>query len=666
MKKTIAILTLILGCGIISAQNYDLGKVSIDEVTNNTYAQDTSASAVILYKHRNTYFDHAHPDGWVIVTEVHKRIKILNKDGLDYATETIPLYKSSKAKERVSGIKGYTHNDVGGKVKSEKLKKSAIFNTKRSDNWNETSFTMPNVKVGSVVEWTYKVTSPYYKIDDLVIQEDIPTKHYFGKIETLNYFNFKRIAKGGDSVSPKEYAEPRTLTVMWEQDTNGALTQATRSSTIQTTEYVHEYQLRDIPGLKDEPYVDNIENYRFVINYELMSVKFPNGPLRQYSTTWDEVVKTINKSDDFGDQLKKTKYFRDDLASLVDKSEGAQVTLEKVFNYVRDNMTWDGKYSKYTKKGVQKAYKERTGNVSEINIMLVAMLRESGIEANPVLVSTRKHGIPAFPTIEGFNYVIACASINGQDILMDATEKNALPGLIPERAINWEGTLVTPDDRFRKIRLYPDKASQRNTLLSVEISDDGSIIGTQSNSFTMLNAFEYRNNFKDVNQNSYMEALLNTYQLDDVTELKVDNVDDFEKNIKESFSFEQDEGAQVIGGEIYFSPLFYLAIEENPFKLEDRQFPINYSYPRLQRRIVNIKIPEGYTVSSLPKPIKINLPENLGSFLFNITEVEGGISVRSDFKINSAVIPSYGYGELKEFYDQRVKKEAEKVVLTRM
>jgi len=52
----------------------------------------------------------------------------------------------------------------------------------------------------------------------------------------------------------------------------------------------------------------------------------------------------------------------------------------------------------------------------------------------------------------------------------------------------------------------------------------------------------------------------------------------------------------------------------------------------------------------------------MGSFLFNISEVKGGVNVLSTFKINSAIIPAYKYLELKEFYNQRVLKEAEKIV----
>jgi hypothetical protein len=453
--------------------------------------------------------------------------------------------------------------------------------------------------------------------------------------------------------------------VSYEQSTNRALTQATKTSTIQTTENVAEYNLRDLPALKEEPYVDNIDNYRFLITYELKSVQFPNSGLKEYSTTWDEVIKTINKSDNFGKQLVKTKFLKEDVLRIKSMGTGLIEITNNTFDFVKNKMNWDGYYGKYTNEGIEKAYKESTGNVSEINLLLVTMLRESGVKANPVLVSTRKNGVPIFPTLEGFNYVIACAEIGGEDILLDATEKLITPGELPKRALNWEGTLVLEDGRSRKINLYPKKLSQGNTIMNVTINEDGSLLGKQRSSFTNLEALKYRKNYKKYTKDEYVEEIINTYAFDDVVDFEVKNIEELNKPIMETYSFEFDEGVDVIGNEIYISPLFFLKMAANPFKLEERNYPVNFVYPQSRKKIINIKTPVGYKATSLPEPIKMSLPDGMGSFMFNITEIEGGLNVISSFKINTAIIPAYKYLELKEFYNQRVMKEAEKVVLTK-
>ena len=91
-----------------------------------------------------------------------------------------------------------------------------------------------------------------------------------------------------------------------------------------------------------------------------------------------------------------------------------------IFQYVKSKMNWDGYTGVGCSQGVRKAYKEGTGNVAEINLMLIAMFKYAGLNANPILVSTRSHGIPLFPTRNGFNYVVAGLEIQNDLILFDA------------------------------------------------------------------------------------------------------------------------------------------------------------------------------------------------------------------------------------------------------
>lgn len=680
MKNIITIVIAILSFGNLSAQDYEFGKVSIDEVENNVYEKDTSASAVVLYKNRKTYFNYVHPDGWVVINEIHKRVKILNKDGFDYATEKLRIYKNGGDKERMSSIKGLTYNIENGKLKTEKLKKSAIFKNEATEYYDEQSFTMPNAKEGSVLEWKYKITSPFWKIDNLVIQEDIPTDYYLAKIQVPEYFKFKKMVKGGYAINPKEYIETRKMKVSYENSgslndrvsnmrktggTRTGLTKTTQEREISVREQNTEYDLINIPALQKEPYVNNINNYRLTVNYELMSAVFPGGSGKVYSTTWDDVIKTINEHQNFGGQLNKTKFLNDDIASIKALGNNQIEQIYAAFNLVKNRMNWNGNYGKYTDKGLQKAYKEKVGNVSEINLMLVALLKESGIKANPVLISTRKYGIPVFPTLDGFNYVVACAEIDGQDILMDATNKNLIPGLLPSKAINWEGTLVMSNGSSRKVNLFPRKASRNDIMMNIEVSEEGDIKGKRRSSLTDLDALSYRNNFGGTPKEERVESIISDNDFLDVSDYEIKNLNNLGKPIVESYSFEIEDAVDQVGNDIYISPLFQLALNENPFKSQERIYPVDFVYPVSRKKIVTITIPVGYKVTSIPKPIKLNLPDNLGSFLFNIKETPTGLNLITDFKINAAIIPTKNYLELKEFYNQRVLKEAEKVVLSK-
>ena len=260
---------------------------------------------------------------------------------------------------------------------------------------------------------------------------------------------------------------------------------------------------------------------------------------------------------------------------------------------------------------------------------------------------------------------MVCAEVAGKDILLDATEKLAAPGVLPLRAINWEGTVVQENDKHRKISMYPRKVSLTNTMINVSLSEDGSLVGKERSNYTSQEALNYRKAYERYSKEEYEEELINTFEFDELVSFDVSNIDDLQKPVSENIEFEYDDALEIIGDEIYFSPLFFMRLQANPFKLEDRSFPVNFGYPFERKKLVNIKIPEGCQVKSLPTPIKMSLPDNMGTYIFAIGESPNGLSVRSSIKLNATMIPVNRYQELKQFYNQRVAKESEKVVLSR-
>ena len=161
----------------VCAQNFDFGKVSKEELQEKFNPLDSSASATYLYKYRKTFFEYRQEKGFELVTEIHERIKIYNKEGFNYATKKVYLHKSIGKEEQVNNLKAYTYNLIDGKIEEVKLEKNGIFNTEESKYRNEFKFTMPDLKEGSVVEYKYKVYSPYYwSVDDYMFQYDIPVK----------------------------------------------------------------------------------------------------------------------------------------------------------------------------------------------------------------------------------------------------------------------------------------------------------------------------------------------------------------------------------------------------------------------------------------------------------------------------------------------------------
>lgn len=215
-----------------------------------------------------------------------------------------------------------------------------------------------------------------------------------------------------------------------------------KSANMTFTEQVDTYKLEDIAALQEEAFVDNIENYRYTVIYELSSVQHGDGSVKNYATSWDDVAKSIFEAEHFGKQLDKTNFLNADADNIKRKGTGKELLLKNTYEFVRDNFAWNGDYGKYVEDDLKDVYKTRSGNAAEINLTLIAMLNACGVAANPVLVSTKENGIPMFPTLEGFNYVIAGVDLGEELILLDATEKFGNPNILTERVYNWEGRLV--------------------------------------------------------------------------------------------------------------------------------------------------------------------------------------------------------------------------------
>ena len=478
MKKLIIATLITLLSWPLIAQDVKFGKVSKKDLEEKLHPLDSSANAAILYKKRRSYFNYIQGEGFQLVTDVHERIKIYNKEGYDWATKKIALYKGDES-EKVS-IKAQTFNLVNGKVEKVKLSKKDIFNENINKYWTRKKFTMPNLTEGCIVEWEYSITSPYYsRIDDMELQSFIPIKYLESKVETPEYFIFKNISKRYHPVQINRSSKSSSITFNNKERSGygGNAKTSYSQNKIDFKTNIVECKSKNIPALQDEPYVNNIDNYITALKFELTSTELPNSPLKYYNTTWSDVTKTIYDSSNFGDQLDKKSHFKDDLASLINMTAPENKKIATIFHFVKQKIKWNNFKGLYTDDGVKKAYKDGVGNVTEINLTLVAMLRASNLKANPILIGTRDHGVPLFPTKEGFNYVIAGVELANGIVLLDATEKFSTPNVLPLRDLNWMGRIVRENGSSSEVNLFPTEKAKESIFVMATIDSDGLLNG---------------------------------------------------------------------------------------------------------------------------------------------------------------------------------------------
>lgn len=648
------------------SQEFEKGKVSLAELQEKHHPKDTAAVAAILFEIGKVDFEYSQDNGFTMVTDVTTRIKIYKKGGYDWANKKISYNINSNPKESVYFSDAATYNLVNGKIEKTKLKSDGTFDEKVNKYWSTKKITMPNVKEGSVIEYTYKIKSPRLsELSDWSFQTSIPVNYSEFKTYVPEYFIYKPNMKG--YLMPKVKVEQSRKSISYsyrealgrDQVVNGSSTQ----EKLEFNETRTTYFANDVPALKEESFVNNIKNYISSVSHELSSIHYPNQPYKNYSTNWESVAKAIYDYEDFGPELNKTGYFEDEIKALIAPLNSPEEKIAAIFTYVKNNVKWNGFLGYYCEQGVRTAFKNKTGNVGDINLMLTAMLRFAGIEANPVLVSTRDNGIALFPSRTAFDYVIVAIENPNGLVLLDATEANSMPNILPTRDLNWMGRLIRKDGSSSEVDLMPKVLSNDAVTMSYTVDPTGKVTGKMQRQLTHYNAMLFRNRVNGENQDAYLEKLENENGKIEIEDYKRVNEKELNAPLGEIFSFTGSNLCDVIQDKIYINPLLFYTYKENPFKQETREYPIDYSYPFTDRYAINIQIPEGYVVESVPAPVNMVMQDDLGGFKF-LTNVAGNtIQLSVQHQIKVPIVSSDYYEMLKEYYQKMIEKENEKIVL---
>ncbi|TGD57408.1 transglutaminase domain-containing protein [Flavobacterium humi] len=662
MKKYLIALLVLSGL-CLKAQTKELGKVTIEELKQKTHPNDSSAAAAVLFEVGRTSFEYSQTNGFEIVTEVLTKIKIYKKEGYEYANKSASYYIGGSASEKLEFSKAITYNLMNGKIEKTKLGSDGEFIEKVNKNWARKKISMPNVKEGSIIEYKMTLRSPYItNFPDWQFQRDIPVSYSEYTTYVPEYYVYNVRNKGFLSPVVKKENTQNSITSTSKERGWGVTTKFDQNVT-NYKELKTNYVLTDVPALKDESYVNNINNYKTTVIHELAGERFPNRAYENYATDWETVVKKIYENEDFGNELNKTGYFEKDLDAILKGSTSLEEKMAVVFNYVKARMNWNEYYGYTCDNGVRKAYQEKTGNAAEINLMLTAMLRYAGFEANPVLISTRSNGIALFPSRTAFNYVIAGIELNNRVVLLDATDKNALPDILPTRDLNWLGRIIRKNNSSAEIDLMPKSNSKEVMYIMANVSPEGNVSGKIRDQYFDYNAFVFRGVNNKVAKDSYVEKLEKRHQGLEITDYAVQNNNDLSKPIQEEYSFTSNNSVEIIGDKMYFSPFLYLAMTENPFKQETREYPVDFVYPHQDKFVVSITVPEGYAIETLPQSKSIGMPDELGNFRYNISSNGNQIQLLYTIDINQAIISSEYYESLKGFYKEVVDKQTEKIVL---
>jgi hypothetical protein len=106
--------------------------------------------------------------------------------------------------------------------------------------------------------------------------------------------------------------------------------------------------------------------------------------------------------------------------------------------------------------------------------------------------------------------------------------------------------------------------------------------------------------------------------------------------------------------------------KNNPFKSEERHYPVEMPYKVEETYVLSMEIPKGYQVDEMPKSAKVAYNETDGLFEYLIQKSGNNIQMRMHLKLNKANFQTEEYATLRDFFSYVVKKENEQIVFKKI
>ena len=660
-------------CAFSQHKKFEFEKITIADF-NSIKTTDSSAVAEVIADVGRSRFEYG-PKGFYLIFTRKTRIHILKPEGTSHATIEISLYKSGSDKEAVTSFKGYTYNLEKGEMAKVKVKNEDMFLQEESEHWNRQKVAMPAVKANSIIEFEYEIHSDFtFNIQPWAFQSDIPVNWSEYSVKIPEYFKYKFISQGyiPFAVNDKNSMQQQ-FAVLYEADNgiNGAFGQnnrvAAHSETYNMTADEYRWVTTEVPPMKPEPFITTVNDYISKIEFELSVIKMPGAIEKNVMNTWQTLNDKLLENADFGEAIRKGGFISDKLPAIIGKAGSEVEKANAIFDHVRNRMKWDGTNGIFVNNTPKKVYEGRTGSAADINLMLIAILKEAGFNCEPVILSTRSHGRiqEIYPIMSKFNYVVAMVMIDTSGYLLDATSKYMLFNTLPERCLNGKGRVISKKDP-RWVQLLNVEAKSSYTQVDLSLSDDGSMKGKCTITSAGLDGNERRNTYQNKNEKEFIDEFTADHQSWSVAEFHISNLDTLNKPFAESYALEIPDEAQVAGDRLYLNIMAGFGQKSNPFKLEKRVYPIDFSCPIRENYLIKITLPEGWMVEQLPQKAMVMLPEKAGSFKCVFQETAGVIQINSTLKINKNMFLPDEYDQLKEFFRLMVAKHAEQIVLKKV
>lgn len=639
--------TFMLTSLLVFGQGNDIkfGKVDKEDLEMTELASDTSAEAYVLYDIADNSFEYNGQD-IQFITRTHRRVKLFKRSSFEMADVKLRRYKQTT---NLSKIKAAIHLPDGSSIE---LKGKDFIKEDEDDDYESIRFTFPQVTEGAIIEYTYtRYTTSIETLPKYFFQESIPVRWAEYLIYIPEYFRYVSLSNASR---------------IWAVDESSTINGSFGSTNVQLSKI--RYALSDLAGYDTESYTNNFQDFIPHIFMRLAGTRFPQQPYNPYLKDWPTVAKELDEYEKFGRMFNSaydvnniTEAISADLATATTALEKATIAYQAITR----KMKWNGETSWAASQSLKKSWDAGTGNSADPNLMLLGVLRQLDITADPLLVGYRNNGTPItfYPIISQFDHVMVLAQIDGKEMILDAGSAYRPMGLPRFSALNGSAWVANENNP----RWIDVNVPQMNstTVADIQLKEDGMAtvkVQTRMDGYYSLIAHDELDDMEDDNQGPIMTDVLAKFPEAIFVSREVGKTENTFDPLK--FDLEMEVPVGVAGDDlIYVSPILVPALTRELADNEARYTPIDFGYAWKKRYIAKLSIPAGYAVEELPPSVRVSSEDGTINYLFTTGADQQAININLTVEVERSLFAAEEYQALRELFKRILEVQDSIVVL---
>ena len=642
------------------------GRPSKEELALTAYVPDTTATAVYLFHKGKSGF--TYDDGFRLFTEHWVRIKILKPQGVSHADVAIPYYAPSdrdKEKDGIRDLDGCSYNLENGKTTKTRLKRELVSDERVNSYYKVLKFSLPAVKVGTVIEYHYKVVSDYsVHIENWMMQEELPVVYNQYEITIPHVFVYNVEFRGRQYIDVLE----EKSSMQAKQHTTSGVARVAHDISISARKLT--FTSRNLPAIRqDESFCWCPEDYKIQVSFDLQGTNYPGEDYKPYSQNWEDVDKQLTReeSKSFGANLLWRNPYIEEIREL---SRSGNLDFNKkvigTFQLLKQKFSWNGEYKLYSE-NLDKVLKTGTGSNADLNFIFIGMLKSFGIKAYPVVMSRRSAGMlpVSFPSLQKLNtFVVAIYDeAKGKYVYLDGSMDIPALNVLPVELSVTKARILSADIPENKKWVNLQEIPTNQIFMKISANAQGNqITGRRTTILKGYDALEYRKEYQT------KDSLVNKQELVKeklaISNLKRTEMEDDFATIQEDFDFILE--AEKSEDHIYINPMLFPQLTKNPFIQSERILPVEFPYLYRLNLSCALTLPEGYEVEEIPHSQVVKTEDGKLQCKYMIQRNGNNVIVNYSFSLNSSVMPSEYYSQLQEIWNKAIEMNQALIVLKKL